>query len=242
MNSKRCSHPYDYIRIRNKNFAGFEFFYRGRLIRRFLDTNSDNKLDQWIYFSNGLESYREGDSNEDEEIDWCQRTHRDIVDLMIDFDKDGEFDRILRGKVSDFNTSPSIHALIDRGFEEADLANDEQIGKIEKSKDLKQDKLLMWQTVPNKKRDFHVSSVSAINASRRVFETVKSKLVGKQIDEIRQIIGHRERPEYGYHDAFWPVEQHAYVYRFDCGKYGWQYNLYLDDKKTVERVEIRWIH
>jgi hypothetical protein len=35
----------------------------GRLLRRFLDTNGDNKLDQWSYFLDGIESYRDVDAN-----------------------------------------------------------------------------------------------------------------------------------------------------------------------------------
>ena len=110
------------------------------------------------------------------------------------------------------------------------------------SRNIQKDRGLMWQTVPSKSGDFHVAPVSAINASRRVFESVQSNLIGKNKDEVRQLLGYQERPQYGYHGKFWDIKRHAYVYRFDCGSYGWQYNLYLDEKRIVEELEIRWIH
>jgi thiol-disulfide isomerase/thioredoxin len=35
----------------------------GQVLRRFLDTNGDNKVDQWCYFANGIEIYRDIDAN-----------------------------------------------------------------------------------------------------------------------------------------------------------------------------------
>jgi thiol-disulfide isomerase/thioredoxin len=35
----------------------------GQILRRFLDSNSDNKVDQWCYFKDGIEVYRDIDSN-----------------------------------------------------------------------------------------------------------------------------------------------------------------------------------
>jgi thiol-disulfide isomerase/thioredoxin len=35
----------------------------GQLLRRFLDTNGDNKVDQWCYFKDGIEIYRDIDAN-----------------------------------------------------------------------------------------------------------------------------------------------------------------------------------
>ncbi len=35
----------------------------GQILRRFLDTNGDNKVDQWCYFKDGIEVYRDIDSN-----------------------------------------------------------------------------------------------------------------------------------------------------------------------------------
>jgi len=35
----------------------------GQVLRRFLDTNGDNKVDQWCYFKDGIETYRDIDAN-----------------------------------------------------------------------------------------------------------------------------------------------------------------------------------
>ncbi|HEY2413383.1 MAG TPA: redoxin family protein [Pirellulaceae bacterium] len=35
----------------------------GQILRRFLDTNGDNKVDQWCYFKDGIEAYRDIDVN-----------------------------------------------------------------------------------------------------------------------------------------------------------------------------------
>ena len=35
----------------------------GQLLRRFIDTNQDKKVDQWCYYKNGIEVYRDIDSN-----------------------------------------------------------------------------------------------------------------------------------------------------------------------------------
>ena len=109
------------------------------------------------------------------------------------------------------------------------------------SDNLARDKLIMWNTVPNRNGTFNVAPVSSINASRRVFESLKTKLIGKNRDEVRELIGYKNRPRYGYHDAFFGGARHGYVYRFDCGNFGWQYNLYLDDDRIVTDVEYLWI-
>ena len=100
----------------------------------------------------------------------------------------------------------------------------------------------MWNTATNKNGTFHVAPVSAINASRRVFESLRPQLIGKNREEVRELIGFTDRTEYGYHGAFFGVDRHAYVYRFDCGNFGWQYNLYLNDDRIVTDVEYLWIH
>ncbi len=47
-----------------KGVKGWEVYdSAGRLLRRFLDTNIDNKVDLWCYFQNGIEIYRDVDSD-----------------------------------------------------------------------------------------------------------------------------------------------------------------------------------
>ena len=116
------------------------------------------------------------------------------------------------------------------------------ITDIQTSTNLERDKSIMWNTATNKNGTFHVAPVSAINASRRVFESLRPQLIGKNREEVRELIGFTDRTEYGYHGAFFGVDRHAYVYRFDCGNFGWQYNLYLNDDRIVTDVEYLWIH
>lgn len=122
-----------------------------------------------------------------------------------------------------------------------ELRFDEELfdGSSNKSEDLASDIKLMWRTVPHK--DFHVSPVSAINAAERVFESVE--LVGKTSAEVFAVIGHNKTSNNsGYNFPFWPVKKGTLVYRFDCGNFGWQFNLRLDESGRVAKVERQWIH
>ena len=41
----------------------------GRIVRRYIDNGGDSQLDEWSYFKNGIEVYRDIDSNEDKKTD-----------------------------------------------------------------------------------------------------------------------------------------------------------------------------
>jgi hypothetical protein len=45
---------------------------QGKLLRRFMDTNGDGKLDQWSYYQDGFEVYRENDLDGDKSLDECR--------------------------------------------------------------------------------------------------------------------------------------------------------------------------
>lgn len=45
---------------------------QGKLLRRFLDTDGNRTLDQWSYFQDGFEVYRENDLNNDRSLDECR--------------------------------------------------------------------------------------------------------------------------------------------------------------------------
>ncbi|MBI1914000.1 MAG: hypothetical protein HYS12_04590 [Planctomycetes bacterium] len=126
--------------------------------------------------------------------------------------------------------------------ESTDLFDDEELQReVVPSHDLDADRQAMWRTVPSRRSDFEVSPVSAINAAARLFAAVK--LEGKTKNEVEQAIGYQPRPRYGYNFPFWPVRNPAtVVYRFDCGYFGWQFNLRFDTRRRVEAIERRWIH
>lgn len=53
-----------------ENIRGIELITRDRrVLRRFIDTNNDGKLDQWIFFRNGREVYRDADTDFDGKAD-----------------------------------------------------------------------------------------------------------------------------------------------------------------------------
>ena len=45
---------------------------QGKLLRRFLDTDGNRSLDQWSYYQDGFEVYRENDLNNDRSLDECR--------------------------------------------------------------------------------------------------------------------------------------------------------------------------
>jgi len=45
---------------------------QGKLLRRFVDSDGNNKMDQWSYYQDGFEVYRESDLNNDRSPDECR--------------------------------------------------------------------------------------------------------------------------------------------------------------------------
>ena len=65
----------------------------GQTLRWFVDTNGDNKLDRWCYFSQGVETYREIDSDFDRVADQFRWLGTGGTRWGIDDNKDGKIDR-----------------------------------------------------------------------------------------------------------------------------------------------------
>jgi len=65
---------------------------RGSLLRRFLDTNGDGKVDQWCYYKDGLEVYRDVDSDFDSKVDQCRWCNTAGTRWGVDRDQDGTID------------------------------------------------------------------------------------------------------------------------------------------------------
>lgn len=66
---------------------------RGYVLRRFLDTNGDNRVDTWCYFQNGIEVYRDVDSNGDGKVDQFRWLNTAGTRWGIDSNQDGVIDR-----------------------------------------------------------------------------------------------------------------------------------------------------
>jgi hypothetical protein len=117
-----------------------------------------------------------------------------------------------------------------------------------KSDDLDADLKLMWETEslrgtpdathgPNPR----ASTDRAINAASRVFNTVE--LTGKTKDEVIALLGDPKTSSAStYNFPFWPAPRGSLVYRFDCGMYGWQFNVAFGLRDRVTGVERLWIH
>ena len=78
---------------RMTNPPGFVVFHEtGRILRKFIDTNKDEKLDQWAFYNEGLEVYRDIDSNFDENLDQYRWLGPAGTRWGIDRNQDGEID------------------------------------------------------------------------------------------------------------------------------------------------------
>ena len=111
------------------------------------------------------------------------------------------------------------------------------------SADLDADLRLMWQTESLRSGEGEASTLTAILAASRVFNTVS--LVGMTGAETKAVLGPPLTSNVSVYrgQAFWPLRSRGMIYRFDCGTCGWQFNVYCEgDDAPVTEVERRWIH
>jgi thiol-disulfide isomerase/thioredoxin len=64
----------------------------GEVLRRFLDTNGDNQVDQWCYFKDGIEIYRDIDTDHNNKVNECRWLGTAGTRWGIDKDQDGKLD------------------------------------------------------------------------------------------------------------------------------------------------------
>lgn len=64
----------------------------GQTLRRFLDTNDDNKVDQWCYYKDGIEIYRDLDLNFNGKVDQFRWLGTAGIRWGSDKDEDGRID------------------------------------------------------------------------------------------------------------------------------------------------------
>ena len=65
----------------------------GQVLRKFLDTDGDGNLDQFRFFNQGIEVYRDIDSNKNKKIDQCRWLNLGGSRWGIDLNEDGRIDR-----------------------------------------------------------------------------------------------------------------------------------------------------
>ena len=85
----------------------------GQVLRRFLDTNKDNKLDQWCYFRDGIEVYRDLDTDFNGKADQYRWLGTAGIRWGVDEDEDGKIDA-WRMISPEEVTSEVVSALRDR--------------------------------------------------------------------------------------------------------------------------------
>ena len=77
----------------NKKSSGWIVYGpNGQVLRRFVDTNGDNVVDQWRYFNRGLEVYRDIDSNFNNKVDGSRWMNLAGTRWGLDRDEDGKID------------------------------------------------------------------------------------------------------------------------------------------------------
>jgi len=64
----------------------------GQILRTFSDTNGDNVVDQWSYFKDGVEVYRDIDSNFNRKADQCRWLNTGGSRWGVDRNEDGKID------------------------------------------------------------------------------------------------------------------------------------------------------
>ncbi len=64
----------------------------GNLLRRFVDTNGDNRIDQWCYYRGGIEVYRDIDGDFNEKADQYRWFGTEGMRWGLDQNEDGEID------------------------------------------------------------------------------------------------------------------------------------------------------
>ena len=78
---------------RNKEAGWIVRHPAGYLLRRFLDTNADKIVDQWCYYRDGLEIYRDLDTNFNNRADQYRWFNQGGTRWGIDSNEDGTIDR-----------------------------------------------------------------------------------------------------------------------------------------------------
>jgi len=111
-----------------ENPSGFIVHHSsGRILRRFVDNNKDNKLDQWSYYKNGLEVYRDLDTNFDGRTDAYRWLGPAGTRWGIDKDQNGTIDawRLISAEEVAYECFEAIRGVDQDRFERLLLTQDE---------------------------------------------------------------------------------------------------------------------
>ncbi len=79
--------------VETDQWAGWEVYdSTGQILRRFVDTDDDKRVDRWCYFRYGVEIYRDIDSNQNEKPDQYRWLSTGGTRWGIDANEDGRID------------------------------------------------------------------------------------------------------------------------------------------------------
>lgn len=79
---------------RTESVSGFAVFDpNGLILRRYVDTNKDRYIDRWMYYRNGIEVYRDLDTDFNHKADQSRWLHTHGSRWGIDQDEDGTIER-----------------------------------------------------------------------------------------------------------------------------------------------------
>lgn len=88
----------------------------GQVLRQFVDTNGNNVVDQWSYFYNGLEAYRDFDSDHNGKADQCRWLNFAGSRWGLDRDEDGRIDS-WKSISAEEVTEEVVRSLVERDAE-----------------------------------------------------------------------------------------------------------------------------
>jgi thiol-disulfide isomerase/thioredoxin len=85
----------------------------GQTLRRFVDSDGDNVVDQWRYYQHGLEVYRDIDTNANNDVDQSRWLNLGGSRWGVDANEDGKIERWLRLSAEEASRE-AIHAMANR--------------------------------------------------------------------------------------------------------------------------------
>lgn len=121
--------------------AGFVVHHNtGRILRRFIDTNGDNKLDHWAYYNNGLEVYRDLDTNFDGRTDQYRWLGPSGTRWGIDPNQDGKIDswKMISAEEVAYECFEAIRSRNANRFIRL-LLSDSELGALQLGREINQD-------------------------------------------------------------------------------------------------------
>lgn len=90
---KKCRVELETLESKGDKRFGFAVFdANGQILRRYLDLNGDRYIDVWRYYKNGVETYRDIDTNFNQKIDQCRWLNSGGSRWGLDKDEDGKID------------------------------------------------------------------------------------------------------------------------------------------------------